>query len=279
MRRGILIGTKNMELLNKPMEARDEVNRKMTEKLHLERPMIAGIYRTSQQNVVIVTNEGYTAQDLIDNTDVIRPMFECKRIQKDVQWFKTVVQGVPVGPFNVIGGMEVLKRDIELYNPELCLDASPKWILSVGARNTEIHGSVVISFDDYGRYRRSLRHRPWAGGVNCSTREFKDTRPTDRCAKCQRYGHADAIAQTHRGVYTALRIIQPECIYAVNARPEETVTMVHQLWRETQCREQDMYPMERGTHQKSTYSPMGNGRQALRGLERGLPRIEQPIPP
>jgi hypothetical protein len=67
------------------METRDALNEKMNEKLNLTKLMIAGIHHISWQNVVIVTNKEYTAQDLIDNTDIIRPIFECDRIQKDIQ--------------------------------------------------------------------------------------------------------------------------------------------------------------------------------------------------
>jgi hypothetical protein len=84
MRKRILIGVKNQIPLNKPMETRDALNERMNEKLNLTKLMIAGIHYISRQNVVIVTNEGYTAQNLIDNTDIIRFIFECDRIQKDI---------------------------------------------------------------------------------------------------------------------------------------------------------------------------------------------------
>ena len=66
------------------MEIRDALNERMNEKFNLMKSIIAGIYHISWQNVIIVINEGYTAQDLIDNTDIIRPIFECDRIQKDI---------------------------------------------------------------------------------------------------------------------------------------------------------------------------------------------------
>jgi hypothetical protein len=73
-----------------------------------------------------VTNEKYTAQDLIDNTDIIRPIFESDRIQKDIQWFKTMIYRIPIEPFNKTEGMEALRKDIELYNPGFRLAATPR---------------------------------------------------------------------------------------------------------------------------------------------------------
>ena len=108
------------------METRDALNEKMNEKLNLTKPMIAGIHHISWQNVVIVTNERYTAQDLIDNTDIIRFIFEYDRIQNDIQWFKTVIHGISIKPFNKIVGTKALRKDIELYNPGFRLATIPR---------------------------------------------------------------------------------------------------------------------------------------------------------
>jgi hypothetical protein len=89
--------------------------------------------------------------------------------------------------------MEALRKDIEVYNPGFRLAVTSRWITNAEARNTKFYGSVVISFDDFDMHRKPLRHKLWIGGVNCYTCEFKETRPTDRCTKCQRYGHMDVI--------------------------------------------------------------------------------------
>jgi hypothetical protein len=84
MRKGIFIGVKNQIPFNKLMKIRNALNERMNEKFNLTKLIIAGIHYISRKNVVIVTNERYTAQDLIDNTDIIRPIFEYDRIQKDI---------------------------------------------------------------------------------------------------------------------------------------------------------------------------------------------------
>ena len=44
----------------------------------------------------------------MNNTDVIQPTFAYERIQKDVQWFKTMVHGVAISDFDTATSMAKL---------------------------------------------------------------------------------------------------------------------------------------------------------------------------
>jgi hypothetical protein len=60
------------------------------------------------QNIVLVATQHFSAQDLINNTDAIQSTFAYERIQKDVQWFKTMVHRVAISDFNTVTGMTEL---------------------------------------------------------------------------------------------------------------------------------------------------------------------------
>ena len=97
-------------------------NIELKERLHTQHPVIASITKTAySQNIVLVATQHFTAQNLINNTDVIQSTFAYQRIQKDVQWFKTMVHGVAINDFDTITGMSELQQDIEMFNPKLRL--------------------------------------------------------------------------------------------------------------------------------------------------------------
>jgi hypothetical protein len=54
-------------------------------KLNTQKPVIALITKIAySQNTVLVATQHFTAQDLINNIDIIQPIFAYERIQKDV---------------------------------------------------------------------------------------------------------------------------------------------------------------------------------------------------
>jgi hypothetical protein len=78
-------------------------------KLNTQQPVIASITKTAyNQNIVLVATQHFSAQNLMNNTDVIQSTFAYERIQKDVQWFKTMVHGVAISDFDTVTGMTEL---------------------------------------------------------------------------------------------------------------------------------------------------------------------------
>ena len=65
---------------------RDKLNIKLKKRLHTQHSVIASITKIAySQNIVLVATQHFTAQDLMDNTDVIQSTFAYQRIQKNVQ--------------------------------------------------------------------------------------------------------------------------------------------------------------------------------------------------
>jgi hypothetical protein len=101
---------------------------------------------------VLVATQHFTAQDLINNTDTIQPIFAYERIQKDVQWFKTMIHEIAISDFNTVTGIAKLRKDIEIFNPKLRLVTLPRWVTPRENRIKKMHGSVVLSFDNEEMY-------------------------------------------------------------------------------------------------------------------------------
>jgi hypothetical protein len=192
--RVILIGSSNTEWQKDVKATRDRLNEALKLKLNTQQPVIASITKTAySQNIVLVATQHFTAQDLMNNTDVIQSTFAYERIQKDVQWFKTMVHGVAISDFDSATGMAELQKDIEMFNPRLRLATLPRWVTPRANRIGKMHGSVVLSFDNEEMHQWSLRGKLFVGGVPCHTRDFKETKPTDWCTNCQHYGHTTLI--------------------------------------------------------------------------------------
>jgi hypothetical protein len=101
---------------------RDKLNIELKKRLHTQYLIIASITKIAySQNIVLVATQHFTVQDLMNNTDVIQLTFAYQRIQKDVQWFKTIIHGIAISDFDITTGMSELQKDIEMFNPKLRL--------------------------------------------------------------------------------------------------------------------------------------------------------------
>jgi hypothetical protein len=154
-------------------------------KLNTQKPIIALITKTAySQNTVLIATQHFTAQDLINNTNIIQPIFAYERIQKNVQWFKTMVHEIAISDFNTTTNITELRKDIKMFNPKLRLATLSRWVTFRENRIGKMHGSVMLSFDNKEMHQWSLRGKLFVDKVPCYTRDFKKTKPTDWCTNC-----------------------------------------------------------------------------------------------
>ena len=104
-RRLILVNSKGTNLSNIKF-TRDAINGKLRQKLGITASIVTSITKsTYNQNIVLVTNQGYTAEQLITNEEIIKQHFDYTRCQIDTQWFKTIIHGVSIEDFDRENGM------------------------------------------------------------------------------------------------------------------------------------------------------------------------------
>jgi hypothetical protein len=75
------IGSSNNEWQKDVKATRDRLNETLKVKLNTQKLVIASITKIAySQNTVLVVTQHFTAQDLINNTDIIQPIFAYERI-------------------------------------------------------------------------------------------------------------------------------------------------------------------------------------------------------
>ena len=69
----------------------------------------------------------FSADFLIQKKAVWRELIDkiAKKIEKNVHWSRIVIHGVPIGFFSINEGLNMLKNEIETFNPQLKLMKKP----------------------------------------------------------------------------------------------------------------------------------------------------------
>jgi hypothetical protein len=111
----------------------------------------------------------------------------------DSEWAKLVIHTVPVQPFNMDDGLDILKSEIETFNPRLKLMRNPIWLSKEENRAQKRHSSILIHLEDEEMARKALNARVFIAGVSCRVQKFIPRHT--QCEKCQKYGHTRPYCQ------------------------------------------------------------------------------------
>ena len=190
-RRLILANSKGFTLVN-ALELRNKLNSDFTQQLKTQAPVIAAITKSQKNdNVILVTTDSYSADFLLQNKQVWQKHFDsCSYTSayKDKEWYKVIAHGIPTEIFNFVGGMELLKQEIEIFNSGLS-PIAVNWISSAENRASKMHGSVVLSFDSKEMAAKALKQRLLIAGIPVRTAQYEVTKSNEQCQKCQKLGH------------------------------------------------------------------------------------------
>ena len=195
-RRFILVGAKAKSDNFKAI--RDQINAKLQTKMDISTttPIVAAITKSYyNQNTIITTTSQFEASVLAENEEIFEKFFDFQRSQLDSKWHKIIIHGVPIADFDSEQGMQLLKQEIELFNPGLQLIAPPRWISSNEKRQGKLHSSVTAAFDTEFARNKALRNKLFIAGNIMRTAAFEDIKITDQCGNCQRFGHRKIICK------------------------------------------------------------------------------------
>ena len=184
-----LIIKTSMEFLNKldSMKLRDHINDSFYQNGYPE-PVVATIVRSmTNLSLVITTMDNYSGSFLLEHQALWDKFIPYISIHQDLAWTKLIVHTVPTRPFLVDEGENLIKSEIETFNPYLRLMRNPIWLSNEEARNQKTHSSILIHLESPDMAQKALRSRIILAGVRCRTQTFipKDT----QCGKCQQFGH------------------------------------------------------------------------------------------
>ncbi len=193
-RRLILLNSKNTALSNADsMELRDKINTEFQKQLKLSasKPVIAAIVKSyKQQNIVLITMTDYNADFLIQHANIWQNYFKFSSFLKDKAWFKVIAHGIPTGIFNISKGLDLLTQEIITFNE--IQPIAVNWLSSAQNRQSKMHASVVIAFDNEAAAQKALKNRLFIAGISVRTAKFEEHNAAIQCQKCQKLDHSTA---------------------------------------------------------------------------------------
>ena len=182
--------TETFENVN-PLELRTKINAQLKADRHALSPVISTISKSMTKNLIITTTDDYSADFLIQNTDILAQHLKFKEAKRDTPFFKIVCHGVSL-QFDRPDMPELIKDEITTFNKHLNLTivGTPYWLTSGEKRRSgQKAGSLVIAFSTEEQARRARRERLNLGGTSVRTEELRSVLPTTQCSNCNGFGH------------------------------------------------------------------------------------------
>jgi hypothetical protein len=119
-----------MELLDNldSIKLRDQINDKFYKNGYQD-PIVATISRSiTNLSLVITTMENYSGLFLLEKKALWGKLIPYTRVTHDIEWVKLVVHTVPTRPFQIDEGKDLMRSEIETFNPKLKLMRNPIWL-------------------------------------------------------------------------------------------------------------------------------------------------------
>ena len=118
-----------------------------------------------------------------------------KKVEKDVHWSRIVIHGVPIGPFSADEGLDMLKNEIETFNPQLKLMKKPAWLISKENKQHKMHASIVIAVENAKQANFALYNKLCIAGLWLKTQKYENSTEKTQCQNCQKWGHSTRLCR------------------------------------------------------------------------------------
>jgi chemotaxis protein histidine kinase CheA len=172
---------------------RNQINDRFFTEANIDQPVIATATKSfTSQSIILTTMPDFSADFLLQKKAIWENIFSSKaqNIEKDRQWSKVVVYGVPVRPFSMDEGLSLLKNEIETFNPGLKLLKNPIWLSSQENRQINRHATILIAVENAKQAQTAIENRlciagNWLIAEKCQNLLFKK-----QCLNCQRFDHS-----------------------------------------------------------------------------------------
>ena len=166
-RRLVLIcSTEKKDLPFSAVAIRNTLNKAFRDKGVLEL-VVAIVTRSLSQNLVITTTTSFTADFLLEKKATqgsVIPGIE--ELQKDKPQSKVVLYRIPIADFNTPEGIDLAKEEIQIFNKGLKPIGTPYQLTSASKRQSQLAGSLVVSFATEAKASRAIRQRVYIGGIS-----------------------------------------------------------------------------------------------------------------
>lgn len=171
-----------------PMEIRNQINKQFQAQEKATRPVIRTVARSyTGRSLILTTMEDITASYLIEKADVWRSIIPSSNYSQDDPWVKVVVHSVPTRPFQGQEGIDLLKQEIEIFNPTLKLMRAPAWLAAENTIIEKVHSSIIVYLQNEAMASQVIKQRICVAGALCKVSKWVEK--TTQCQKCQKYKH------------------------------------------------------------------------------------------
>ena len=86
-------------------------------------------------------------------------------------------------------GMSLLKQEIETFNTQAVLVATPRWLLHPSKRQGKAYSSIVLAVQNEAEADILIKKGILVLGRRLKAEKFLNLKPTDQCMKCQGFSH------------------------------------------------------------------------------------------
>src|SRR5205809_5275675 len=172
---------------------RNKINDRFFTEANIDQSVIATATKSfTSLSIVLTTMPDFSADFLLQKKAIWEDIFSSKaqNIEKDRQWSKVVVHGVPIRPFSMDEGLSLLKEEIETFNPGLKLLKNPIWLSSQENRQNNRHATILIAVENAKQAQTAIENRlciagNWLIAEKCQNFLFKK-----QCLNCQKFDHS-----------------------------------------------------------------------------------------
>jgi hypothetical protein len=169
-----------------PMRIRNAINDRFSAELSQTEPVVATVTKSySQQSIVLTTTDQYSAKFLMENRKVWQSCMPSSHIQTDEKWGKIVVHGIPIEPFDMDGGIQLLQNEIETFNKPLKVKRI-RWLSSEENMRTKKSASIVVHLQTTQMVEKAVAFRLKIAGLSLKAQKYQEI--FIQCERCQKAG-------------------------------------------------------------------------------------------
>jgi hypothetical protein len=155
--------------------------------------LVNNVTFSTRDNAVLTLVEGASSAELLKlQTHVEKALtalaIPVKKMESDVQWQKLMVHGISVPDFEGEEGMNILREEINRFNPRLELATLPRWLTRPDTRVGKEFSSVIIAVRTQEE-KTAAEKGVWVHGRRRCTSVYITSRPSDQCTRCLHFGH------------------------------------------------------------------------------------------
>ena len=173
------------------LELRTKINAELSQSRQAIGAVIATITKSIAKNLIITTTSDFSADFLLEHTDILAKHITFKEAKKDTTFYKVAVHGVTL-QFDNHDMPQMIRDEISTFNKPLNLKVvgTPYWLTSESKRlGGQRAASMVIAFATEEEQTRAIRNRLNIGGVSVRVEKLFNVMPSTQCSNCYGYGH------------------------------------------------------------------------------------------